>query len=95
MAWVTSIIEVAIASRLRSRLLELDPTTADFALDADERLPQGHAPSGPEPEDVSTAITTHSSEPDNNRKPLAKRVGAASTPRISLELLGFRKRLNN
>jgi hypothetical protein len=78
MASVTSIIEVAIASRSSSRLLEFDPTPADFALDADERLPQSHAPSGPEPEDVSTGITTHSSEPDNNRKPLAKRLGAAS-----------------
>jgi hypothetical protein len=79
MAWVSSIIEVAIASRLRPRLLEFDPITADFALEPDERLPQSHAPSGPEPEDVSTGITTHSSEPDNNRKPLAKLVGAAST----------------
>src|SRR5215831_18084355 len=43
MAWVTSIIEVAIASGLRSRLPEFVPTT----LEPDERLPPTHAPSGP------------------------------------------------
>ena len=95
MAWVSSIIEVAIASRLRSRLLEFDATSADFFLEPDERLPQSHAPSGPKPEDVSSGITTHSSQPDNNRKPLAKLVPVARTPRISLELLRFLKRLNN
>lgn len=95
MAWVTSIIEVAIASRLRSRLLESHPTTAEFAFEPDDRLPQSHAPYGPEPEDVSTEITMRSSQPDNSRKPLAELVGAVRRPRISLELLRFPKRLNN